>query len=252
MTTVIETPTPTPTPATITSTLSKDYAWVVSHLLALALVGALVLGAVYLIESTVAKHDAARATESAQTLAVVAGEAKDLKAQLATDEDHWAQIEAQLLSTNSTLAKNITTRNQDSTKQTTVDASLSSIDAASHLTASLTAAPNEIAASGNTVVVDLPMSRKIASDLDLLPVVQSNLSDTQSQLTNETQVATAAQNDVAEQKKLVSAQQTQITDASKACDAQVAAVKSAAKAGKVKAFFIGVGTVVIAIIGNKL
>lgn len=229
----------TETTSPITSTLAKDYAWVIHHLLSLAIVGVLVIGGVYGTESLIAKHDVQNSAKYEAILATQTQQTQTLQKQLSTDEANWAQVEAQLLAQNAQLTKQITARNQAVAIQVQTDATLSATDAAARLTTQTHAAPGEVLASGNDVTIDLPITRAIVSDLDQLPVVQADLTDTKTQLANETVVATNAQTDAIDAKKVIAAQVTQMADADKACKADIATVKAQARKSKWKYLLFG-------------
>jgi hypothetical protein len=209
----------------VVSTIKNDYSWLTHHLLMLALVGVLVIGSVYGIESLIAKHDAAK---DAQWKSVVAADQQ----RLATDEANWQQQFQVLSAQNTQLLGAISQRGAALAVQQKKDATLSANEAAQRLSEQTKAAPGEVTAQGNNLLVDLPISRQIVIGLDQLPVLQANLTDTKTQLTNETTIAQNAQSDVVAQKK-VNADQVE------ACKAQVADVKAQARKSKLKWFGIG-------------
>jgi hypothetical protein len=221
-----ETTSTTSTATTISGVIGKDWSWVLSHLLALIVVGGLIIGGVYGVESLIARHDSATASKYSAILAAQTTATQILQKQLQADEEQSAQIEAQLLAQNSQLAQQISARNQAAATQVKTDATLSAADSANRITVQTKAGPGEVTAQGNDVVLDLPITRAVVADLDELPVVEANLTDTQKQLANETTVATNAQSDVADAKKVIAAQVTQMADADKACKAQITTLKS--------------------------
>jgi hypothetical protein len=240
-------PTSTATPAvpaaptTISGVIAKDWSWILSHLLALIVIGGMIVGSVYFVENLVSKHDQATANKYSAILAAQTTATQTLQKQLSTDEANWAQVEAQLLAQNAQLTQQISQRNIVVAAQVKTDATLSSQDAAARISSQTKASADEVTAQGNNVILDLPITRVITADLDLLPVAQENLAATQTQLANETTVATNAQSDAADSKKVIVAQQVQLSDADKACKAQIKTVKAQARKGKLKAFFIGLG-----------
>ena len=252
-----DTVTPAPTsvtkPATtVQSVIAKDWSWILSHLLALIVVGGLIIGGVYFVENLIAKHDAATSAKYAQILAAQTTATQTLQKQLSTDEASWAQVEAQLLAQNAQLTKQITARNQVTAAQVQTDASLSAQDSATRIAAQTHASAGEVTAQGNDVTLDLPITRVVVASLDQLPAVESDLADTTKQLANETTVAANAQSDVADAKKVIASQTTQLADADKSCKAQIAVVNAKARRGKLKAFFIGAATVLGLWAGHSL
>jgi hypothetical protein len=230
-------------PTTLSGVIAKDWSWILSHLLALIVVGALVVGGVYGVETLISNHDAQTATKYNAILAIQTTQVQTLQKQLSTDEASWATVEAQLLAQNAQLTQQISARNQVVAAQVKTDATLSAQDSALRISQDTKAAAGEVTAQNNNVVLDLPVTRTVVADLDMLPAVQTDLKDTQTQLVNEITVATNAQADTADAKKVIAAQTTQLVDADKACQAQIKAVNAKARRGKLKAFFIGAATV---------
>jgi hypothetical protein len=202
----------------------------------------LVIASVWGVESLIYRHDSQTSAKYNAIVAAQTQQTQILQKQLQTDEASWAQVEAQLLAQNAQLTQQITARNQAVAAQVKNDATLSTQQAAARIAQQTNAAPGEVVASANDVTIDLPITRVITADLDQLPVAESDLADTTSQLKNETQIATNAQADATEAKKVVAAQVAQLADQDKACKAEVATVRSDARKGKLKWFFIGVFT----------
>lgn len=226
-----------PTDASITTKIKADYSWLTHHLLMLALVGILVIGSVYGVESLIAKHDTAK---DAQWKSVVAAD----QARLATDEANWQQQFQVLSAQNTQLLTAIQARDSALAVQQKKDATLSANDAAQRLAQQTKAAPGEVTAQGNNLLVDLPISRGIVTSLDELFTIRTDLADTKTQLANETTIAGNAQKDLSEQK-------TANSDQVKACAAQVADIKAQARKSKTKiaAIFTVVGIVAARLLG---
>jgi hypothetical protein len=227
----------TPADTSITSKVTSDLNWVKHHLILIVIVGLLVYGGVFGVESVVAKHDALK---DAQWKAVVAADQQ----RLATDEANWQQQFAALSAQNTQLLKAMEARDAAAAIQQKKDASLSATEAAQRLSEQTKAAPGEVTAQGNNLLVDLPISRGIVTSLDQLPAVQADLADTKTQLANETTIAGNAQKDVADLKQ-------KSIDQDKACQAQIADVKSQARKSKTKiaTIALGVGIVVARLLG---
>jgi len=83
-----------PATPTLASTISKDWSWIISHLVALVVCAAFILGGIYLVESVIAKHDTARAAEVTAGLNVQAAQTKALQDQLTADERAATQRDA--------------------------------------------------------------------------------------------------------------------------------------------------------------
>lgn len=225
-----------PTPVSI---ISKDWAWLRTHIILLVFVVGLAFGGVYFVENLISKHDAANSAKYEQILAAQTLNTQTLQKQLSTDEANWAQVEAQLLAQNAQLTKEVSQRNQAVTVQVQKDATLSASDSALRIALQTHAGAGEVTAQGDNIILDLHITRAVVSDLDQLPVVQANLADTQKQLANETEIAVATANQNAEEQKLIVAEEAQLADQKKSYDAQITTLKANARRGKLKWFGIG-------------
>ena len=229
----------TPTPTPVTSTLLKDWHWLTQHLVALAIVVGLAFGGVYFVENLISKHDAANSAKYEQILALQTAQTQTLQKQLSTDEANWAQVEAQLLAQNAQLTKQISQRNQAAAVQVQADASLSAAQSAIRIAQQTNSGPGEVVATGDTVTLDLPISRVVTADLDRLFVAQADLADTQKELVNETQIATDAKADAASEKNVIVAQTAELADQKKSYEAQITTLKAENRKSKLKWFGIG-------------
>ncbi len=230
--------TPAPTAIPKQTEFAKIFAFLSAHLILTALV---ILGAVYGIEKAIAAHDAVEAAKYATIFTTQQTALQQELVQSAANEKEWQTQIAAIMTQNGTLAKNIVSRDTQSTKQIATDATLTTTDAATRLSAQSGAAPGEVVATATGVSIDLPITRSIVSDLDQLVTVRQDLTDTETQLKGESIIATDAQTDAAGQKKIVVGLQAQLDTQVTACKTQVAAVKSAARKSKFKLFFEGVG-----------
>jgi hypothetical protein len=229
------------TPATKTNTLAQDYAWVTHHLIALAIAASFILGGVYLTESLIAKHDQQNSDKWNSLLVQQESQTKVIQQQLAADENAAAARDAQYQKTIAQLAQTIVQRNATNAQQQKQDATLDTQQAAVRLANQTHAQTGEVVATDSGVSIDLPITRSIVGSLDLLPVVQSNLADTQNQLANETKLAADAQTDAAGQKNLASMYQEQLTTQTAACNATIKTLKAKQRKNIFKAVGIGIG-----------
>lgn len=224
-----------------TSTLPGDLKWLASHITLLLVVALLIAGGVYGVESLLSRRAAENDAKWEVILKQQTAQTQTIQQQLTADEANWARIQSQLLAQNAKLASEITTRDQQTQQQVKQDATLNAQQAAVRLATQTSANQGEITVDGNSLVLDLPVTTRIVSDLDILASTQADLEDTKQQLVNETQVAMTAQNDVAEQKTLVVAQQKQLADAQQACKAQVAALNAKHRKSLLKTIVISLG-----------
>lgn len=221
---------------TIEQKVVADLSWVKTHLILLAVVAVLAFGGIYTIESLIAKHDVEQAAQWQMILKQQQTATAAIQQQLAADEQHWTQVEAELLQQNANLAKDITARDAQSQQQVNHDATLSAKEAAQRIAADT---KSDATAQADTVVLPLSTARITVADLDMLPVVQADLADTQKQLANETTAYNTCQNDVTEQKTLVAAEQKTLVDTQTADAKTIKALKAEHRKAILKAFGIG-------------
>lgn len=220
-------------------TLSADFSWLKVHAVLLLLVVGISLAGIYEIEHLVAKHDAATAAQAESALRTVTDQVAVLETTLKTDEASFQQVNAAQLALISQLNLRISARDQTTQQTVKADTSLSAIGAASKIESDL-GTSNEVTAQADSVVLDLSAARLVTQRLDTLPTVESDLADTQTQLTAEEKIATDNAADATEEKAIIALMQTQVADGTKACTAQIDAVKAADNKSKLKWFFIGV------------
>ena len=225
MTTTPVTPAPT-TDTTIVATIKKDWSWLVSHLIAIAFVALLVVGAVYGVDSIVAKHDAATSNKYTAILAQQTAQTQTLVQQLAADQAASAARDAQYVATISQLSKSMQVRDANAKKQQQTDATLNAADAANRLAQQTSAKPGEITVAGDNITLDLPLTRGIVAGLDDLVRAKADLQDTQGQLTAQTGLTADANTQLADADKVITSQIAQLADAHLACNAQIKSLKA--------------------------
>lgn len=251
------TTTPVASAATTTTTTASistvtPLSYFLHHILLLVIVVGLAVGGFYTFENQLQKHDLAEEAKYSSLLANQTKQNQDLQMEMTEQEAHYQQIQQMLTAQNEQLIKTIATLNQKTQTQVKQDATLDAQQAAEHISQQTNAKSGEVVAQNNNVVMDLPISRSVTSDLDLLVGTQSELVDTQTQLKNETTIATNLQTQSTQQTAVISGLQKQNTEQVAACTAEVAALKKQNRKSKIKAFFIGAGTVVVAILGHAL
>jgi len=230
----------TPTADTgIVAAVKADYSWIIHHLILLTITGVLVLGGIYGVESLVAKHDADTASKYTAVLAAQTQQNQSVEAQITAQEAHFQEIEKALLAQNAQLSKTIVEENASIAKQRQTDATLTAQQTADRISQQVKATPGEITASGNNVIADLPSARSIASNLDLLSGVQSDLVSTQTQLVNETTIDTNDKATIGQQTTLIAGLKSENVDEVKSCSAQIAVIKSTARKNTIKTFLKG-------------
>ena len=209
------------------------------HLILLVLAAVLVTGSVYGVEGVIARHDLENSTKWNSILQTQTAQTAALQKQIASDEQAAAIRDAAYQKTITQLAQTISVRNAQATQQVKNDASLNAQQAAIRLATQTQAAPNEIVATNDSIVVDLPVTRRIVGSLDLLPVAQQNLADTEKQLAAQQGLTADAVADDGKQKQIVVDLQQTVLDQDKACLAQVKTLKAQNRKSKIKIFFVG-------------
>lgn len=226
---------------TSNTALNKDFTWISSHLILLAVVALLVFGGVYGVESLLSRRAAANDAKWEYLLKEQTAQTQTIQQQLTQDEKQWAQVVSKLTAQNVQLAATVNERDRQLQQQEKQNATLTAQEAAERLAAQTHAEQGEVTVAGNSVVLDLPVTRRVVDSLDSLSTTQADLEDTKQQLVNETQIAVTAQDDVAEQKTLVAAQQKQLATAQQTCKAQISDLKAKQRKNILKTIFIGLG-----------
>jgi hypothetical protein len=229
----------------IQTTITSDLAWLKSHLILLAVVTALVFGAVYGIEKILASHDAIRETKDAQVLTLITQQTTDLKEKLAQDEQAASARDAQYTAIITQLSGTIQKQHVALQHQITVNASLTASQTAQAISQKTQAQPGEVSAQGDNVTLDLPIARIINNDLDILSTVQTQLDETKQQLIAQTGLTSDAILDSVNAKKVIVSQAGQISQADKVCQDTVKTIKADARKSKLRWFIAGLLTGII-------
>jgi hypothetical protein len=154
--------------------ISDDLSFLKTNIPLLIVVLGLTLGGVYGVESLVASHDK-------QTAALFQAQNTQFQAQI--------QQEIQSLqAANAQLANAISQRQTIEVKIPTLNGSLTAAQSALAISQAVKANPGEVSATGDNVMLDLPVTREITSMIQLLPLVQADKADLQQQLANETRI----------------------------------------------------------------
>jgi nitrate reductase alpha subunit len=226
---------------TTTSTLRTDLKWIGTHLIILTVVVGLAGGLVYEFEGLLEKHDLA--TE-AKYNSLLAAQAQQNQTDLATLEAHYTQLEQltqAAMKQNTELSQTIANEKTALSQQEQQNATLTAQQAAADLAEQTNAKAGEIVAGNDIVTVDMPIARQLVDNNDALVATQSELTNTQTQLTNETSVANSAQSTVTQQTTVIAGLQKQNTEQVAACTAEVAAINKKNKRSMIKRILIAVG-----------
>jgi flagellar basal body-associated protein FliL len=210
----------------LTSVIATDMSWFHNHLFLMVVILILIFGGFYGTLAFIERHDKANQDYYSNLLAQQTATSKVLQDKLTGDETHWLDIEKTLLAQNQALTNAISHRDQQTTQTIQKDSSLSVTEAALKLSAQVKAQSGEITTQGENLLVDLPMSRTIISNLDLLPSVQADLTDTKEQLNNQNTIIVNLRQNLTEEQDLTHSLDKQIVDQKNYCDAQIKTIKA--------------------------
>lgn len=226
-------------PMTDAINVKADLSYIKTHLALLAVVVVLAAGVIYTIESLVAKHDTARETQDAQTLALIAAQTTDLKSRMTQDEQAATIRDAQYAAIIGQLSSTIQKQTTQLQQQIKVNATLTASQTAQAIQQKTNAQPGDVQAQQDSVVLTLPIARTINSDLDALQTVTTQLDETKKQFDAQLHLTEDAVLDSLNAKKVITSQATQLVEDDKVCKDQIAVVKAQARKSKLKWFGAG-------------
>jgi hypothetical protein len=171
---------------TIETTVVKDIAWIRGHILAsilaIAVIAGSIIGGMYLFESLVEKHDARVAAAQQVKEGVATAAQQALLAQLQQMQAANEARDAQQIQLIDTLVTQMAQQRAQTQKQVATDATLDAKSAGARLVAQTKTSPADVTVVNDTVTMDLPLTRIVVADLDLLPQAQSDVANLQAQV----------------------------------------------------------------------
>jgi hypothetical protein len=240
MSTTPVTPAPTPAPVAAKPATPSAATTVANHpIIHLLLAASLVYGGIVGIEDLLDRHDQKAAAAQLTRENVDTSTTTALLAQLQKQQADDEARDAQAMATIQSLAKQMSISRSQTAQQIATDVTLDAQTAATKLVAQTKTSPSDAAASGNTVVVSLPLARIIVANLDELPQAQADVTNLQGQLVAETTLATdtKAQLDTANQ--TIDADKVELVAAVKADNAQCKVeVDAQAKKDRKRGFWV--------------
>jgi hypothetical protein len=210
---------------------------VLKHLVILAVVGCLVFGGIYGVESIIAKHDAKTEAKYSQLLVTQTTQTKAIEDKLSSDEQAHQALENQLLAQLAADEAAMKQRDALNAQLIAKIAQMTAPQVVADLQPKLRAGTATLLADG--VKLDVPAARDVDEQITEGANAKTDLATTQADLAKETTIAGNAQADLATAKTAIGAEQAKNTDQVKACAAEVATVKAEARKGKMKWFVIG-------------
>lgn len=219
------------TDTTVVSAVSKDLAWLKTHIILLAVVAGLILGGIYGIESLVAKHDDAAAAKYSQIAADTAKQNQQFQLQVQTEIASLVAANQQLANQNQQLVVSLATRQNQEIQIPKQTASLTAVQVAVELQGT---------ANGDNVSLTLPVAQNVLASVRLVPLLQADKKNLQDAYNNEVQIANNNEKlYTEEQKALVSEQGSHKAD-NEANAKQITKIKADARKSKLKWLGIGI------------
>ncbi len=216
-------------------TIEKDITWVKGHilavLLAIALIAGSIIGGVALFQSMVERHDsrianaqlAKEGVDTATTAALVAQLAQDHTANVVRDATQTALIQS--------LVQQMASQRAQTAKQIVTDGTLDAKTAAARLVQQTKSSPSDVTVVNDSVTMDLPLTRIVVADLDLLPQAQADVNNLQSQLDGQKILTSDAKVEASDAQNIIAADHIELLQTIKADNAacKVEVDKQAAK-----------------------
>lgn len=179
----------TPTDSTITAKITADLAWLKGHLILLAIVGVLILGGVYGVETLLANRSHEQFLQQETLLQQMVKQNDQTQQQLKDEIASRNQANVVLMQQFTTLANTIAARDAQLFKDREQIKTLPPVQ----LSAKWGEAANEPAptldANGN-FIAPLPLAQKSVDALITLPVLTKDNNDLKTQVVNQTTIAT--------------------------------------------------------------
>jgi hypothetical protein len=223
---------------TTVSTVSKDIAWLKTHILLLAIVAGLIFGGVYGVESLIAKARDAEASRYSQIASDTAKQNQQFQLQVQAQIATLVAANQQLANQNQQLVVSLANRQVQEVSIPKQTASL---------TASQIAIELQGTANGDNVSLTLPVAQNVLASVRLVPLLQKDKTDLQSAYDNQVQIANNNQKLYeGERDALVSEQKSHKAD-NDASAAEIKKVKADCRKSKWK--WLGIG-IVIGFIGR--
>lgn len=210
------------TPTSI-ATIERDITWIRSHaiiaLLTVALIAGSIIGGVSIFETLIERHDARVAASQLAKEGVDTASQQALLTQLQQMQTANAARDAQQTALITTLVTQMAAQRAQTQQQIKTDAALDAQSAAVRLVAQTKAAPNEVTVSGNIVSMDLPLTRIVVADLDLLPQAQSDVVNLQAQMDAQKILTSDAKTELSTANQVITADRVELLQTIKADNA---------------------------------
>jgi hypothetical protein len=190
--------------------IEKDFTWVKHHLILVGVLLLAVFAGVWGVQGIIDKHDQAKDLQFHEELAAAR---QDTKQALTTMASHDAEIEQREAARDAlvkSLIAQVSLRDAQLQDVLKKNAALTAQQAAARLIEQYNALPTQAQAQGDSVLVDLPLTRQIVSTKDSLTACQGNLKDTQVLLGQEQARTADLKTQVADRDKTITAKDVEL------------------------------------------
>ena len=199
------------------------------------------------VQSVIAAHDNANLQQAKVVAVAQAENTQALAAQANAQAAQFKALAEKVQEQNSALVTANTELATALAKQQKVDASLPPTELANRWAALVPVAKPVVTATG--LAVDTPGAIATVQQLEIIPVQQETIKNTQQELSNAQSLVTAEGQQVVTLNAEVGSLGTQLGDNAKVCTAQIATVKAQAAKSKRRWFYAGV---VVGFVGRQL
>jgi len=235
----------------LTTTETTVISWIKLHerlIIVALIIGASIFG--FQKYADIRANDASAKVQAAQAQ-VTAQKAADaqLAAQVQQTTQQYQALVSTLTAQNNQLAASVVARNTALTQQQTTDRTMPLPQLATRWAADAGFDVSKLQATASSLTVEQDAVAATVEQLDSIPVLQANLTDTQSELTNTKTELSDANVLVGQQKQEITGLTQQNADQVKADNAEIANVKAQARRSRLKWFGAGV---VVGFIGGIL
>lgn len=234
--------------ATVETVVKKELSWVTHHLILVGVLIGVLFAGVYGVEALIEKHDAEKAQQANIALQVVVDQVKKLEQHQADNDAAVAQREAARDALIQSLVATIAKRDASLQVQIQKNATLTAQQAAARISEQYKTQPGEVVASGDNVLVTLPIARTIVNTFDQLTACAANYSDLQKQLGVEQARTTDLKSQIADRDGTIVGKNTELDKQKSKYEADIALLKAQARKSKLKWFGAGV---VVGFVGRQ-
>jgi len=210
--------------------LSDDFKWIKAHLILTAIAACLIFGAVYGVESVIAKHDEKNAQAIAAIVDAQTKQNQQFQISIKAQIDTLVQQNQVLESENQTLIAALAKRQVIENQVPIKNQNLSAVEAAKALGGT---------SDGDNVVLELPIARNVVTQVQLVPLLQQDKADLEKSNGLLTTEVVNAQSALDLERKAHESDNTTNAGIIKERDTTISTLKAECRKSKLKWFGIG-------------